>query len=149
MASGKLQRELLCLAMKAVCSGMCGCRSTSRCAVLGMPSSAETPETRTQLSILVAAHPKPGVCIQHAFHLAFPKVARIKQYKLLTSSEVMQPSRHMLQNLMVITEVSEKCPSLCVICRATGSDDPSQIHAVTATCEPTRQLIDLPYFQPC
>ncbi len=144
MASSNSQRELLCLAMKAVYSGMYGPRSTSRCAVLGMPSSAGTPETCTQLSILVAAHPKPGVCIQHAYqssiHLAFVKTARTEQYKLFMSPEAMQPSRHMLQNLMVMKEVSEKCPSLCLLCHATGSDDPSQIHAVTATCEPTRQL---------
>ncbi len=49
--------------------------------------------TCTQLSILVAAHPKPGVCIQHAYrstiHLAFVKIARTEQYKLLMSPEAM------------------------------------------------------------
>lgn len=63
------------------------------------------------------------------------KIDRTEQYKLLMSPDAMQPSRHMLQNLMMIKEVSEKCPSLCLICRATGSDDPSQIRTVNAACE--------------
>lgn len=58
------------------------------------------------------------------------KIDRTEQYKLLMSPDAMQPSRHMLQNLMMIKEVSEKCPSLCA-----GSDDPSQIRTVNAACE--------------
>ena len=140
MASSNSQRELLCLAIKAVYAEICYPRSTSR----GMPSSAGTPETCTQLSILMAAYPKPAVCLHHAYqssiHLACVQIARTEQCRLLMSPEAMQPSRHMLQNLTVIHEVSEKCPNLCLTCRATGSDDPSQIHAVTTTCEPTRQV---------
>ena len=113
MASSNLQRELLCLAMKAVNFGMCGPRSTSRCAVLGMPSSARSPEACTQLSMLVAAHPKPGVCVQRAYqssmYLAFVNIARTAPYRLLMSPEAMQPSRHMPQNSMVIKQVSEAC----------------------------------------
>lgn len=115
MASSNLQRKLLCLAMKAVYFGMCGPRSTSRCAVLGMPSSARSLEACTQVSTLVAARPKPGVCIQHAcqssIHLGFVKVARTEPYRLLMPPEAMQPSRHMPQNSMVIKQVSEACPT--------------------------------------
>jgi len=44
IASSNLQRELLCLAMKALYCGMCGSRSTTRYAVLGMPSNAGIPQ---------------------------------------------------------------------------------------------------------
>lgn len=99
------------------------------------PTYAETPKTGTQQSILWQHIQRQEYAYKKQHSLSIVKIDRTEQYKLLMSPDAMQPSRHMLQNLMVITEVSETCPSLCLICRATGSDEPSQIHDVTAACE--------------